>query len=137
MNIRNLQEALGTSTKISYDSCDDPKLYGKTAEIYLDGDGSYGPSWYVMFGSTPKQETRHKLKFMDLWQGDIAWKLDRLPTKTEANVIRKIAGLRKKKELSPEHRQKLIEGGRKFALANECTRAKSSRTAIISCTPLP
>lgn len=125
MEIRDLQTALGTSSKVQIDECDDPCIYGKNCKIYVDGDGSYGPSWYIYIPERRSwEQTKQKLNFMVLWQDgeyEGVHKLDRFPTSKESSIIRRIGGLRKKKELSPEHKQKLIESGQKFRLANECT----------------
>jgi hypothetical protein len=70
-------------------------------------------SWYIVIASerfTVRQWSAHKrrLSFCELTQeGDVegCFRLSRLPTQSEAEVIRNIVGLRKRADISPETRE--------------------------------
>lgn len=115
MNIKELQESLGTSTPVIRNECGDSNLFGKKGKVFVDSP-KY-PFWYIFISETRQwNQIKKRLSFMIVSQdGDNEGilKLDRFPTKTEASVIRKIVGLRKKKELSPKHLQILMESGKK------------------------
>lgn len=111
MKIAELKEALGTSSPIVKDECNDPNIVGTKGHVYVDGDGSYGPWFYVM---AEGMNLKKRLSFMLTWQGECVYKLDRLPTEEEAAMVRKVVGLRKKKTLSAEHLEKLHQASLKY-----------------------
>lgn len=95
---RSLKKALETSTRWTIDNCGDYNLLGTKGKIFIDDN-----FWYVYVEI--QAGTREDLSFMKISQdGDyeLIVKLDRLPTKKEAKIVRNKVGLKKKRTLSPE-----------------------------------
>jgi hypothetical protein len=127
-----LATALNSSpTALRRDECGDWRINGSSGHVYaipsaLARQGTIaqprsgaqpsrkGFAIYVMT-ETSRQWTfaQRALSFATLMQdGDTEGSmfLDRLPTKDEADVIRKAVGIRKRRSLSPEHIEKLRAG---------------------------
>ena len=102
MDIKDIQKALKTSDKPKKDECGDWNIFGKKGKIYHDHI-----YWYVMVYNGRLLEER--LSFMVKWQGDYVYRSDKLPTPGQAIIIRKVAGLKRKRVLSSEQRKKAIE----------------------------
>lgn len=105
---RFLKKALGTSTRWAKDECGDYNLLGTEGKIFVGNT-----FWYVYVEKGV--DLKKRLDFMILSQDggtEAIFKLDRLPTKEEAKIIRNIIGLKKKRTISPEHLQKLIESNK-------------------------
>ena len=102
MDIKDIQKALKTSDKPKKDACGDWNIFGKKGHIYHDH--TY---WYVMVYAGKLLSER--LSFMTKWQGDGIFRSNKLPTPGQAVIIRKVAGLKRKRVLSPEHRKKALE----------------------------
>lgn len=101
MDIKKIRKALGTSTKLKQDECEDWNLFGTKGKIYHDHI-----YWYVMVYNP--RELDQKLNFMTKWQGDGIYRSDKLPSSEEALLVRKLIGLGKKRTLSPQEREKAI-----------------------------
>jgi hypothetical protein len=122
MQMKELKEALETSNPIIKDECGDPNIVGKYGHVYVDGDGSFGPFFYVM---AEGKNLSKRLDFMEEHQNSCVWKLHRLPTSEEANVIRKVVGLTKKRQYTPENKEILTERIQKFQFQTRTSSAVS------------
>lgn len=114
--IKELRKVLKISNKIEIDACGDPNIYGKKGKLFVGK-----PFWFIYIFDGNWNVSKRKLRFMILSQdGDQEGilKLDRLPTIKESAIIREIGGFKQKRELSPEHREKLVEAGKKFRFTN-------------------
>lgn len=114
MDIKDIQKALKTGVKPKKDECGDWNLFGKFGKIFVDN--TY---WYVYVSEGRLKHIKEQLKFMTITQeGDyeIILRSSELPKSTQATKIRKIIGLKAKRVLSPEHREKLVEAGIKTRL---------------------
>ena len=120
MQIADLKEALETSNPIVKDECGDPNIIGKKGHVYVDGDGSFGPWFYVMVEG---RDLKKRLSFMVPWQGDCVFKLDRLPTGEEAKKIRQIIGLKQKRKYNIEYADILRGRLEKFRFVGRTTNA--------------
>jgi hypothetical protein len=100
----DLAAALDASEKgLCRDECGDWGLYGNDGHIYVDGDGFL----LVVSGRSARAWTwaKRRLSFCRVTQdGDDegCLHLDRLPVADEADEIRDILGIRKRRSLSPE-----------------------------------
>ncbi len=125
-DIRNLYHSLSTSSRLARDECGDWNIFGSRGKLYTDKE--LGPNWYLYTWHSWARAKRG-LSFMEVHQdGDDegVLRLDRLPTEQEARLIRKCAGLGRKRKLSPERREKLIEAGFNFRFSDGVQPKKTS-----------
>lgn len=122
MDVLELKQALKTSSPIVKNECGDPNIIGKKGHVYVDGDGSFGPWFYVMVEG---KDLKKRLSFMIPWQGDCVFKLDRMPTKEEARRIRQVVGLKQKRKYSAEYAELLRQRLEKFRFVARTTNAIS------------
>jgi hypothetical protein len=121
-------EALGCrDAALRRDECSDWRINGKQGHIYSVPEGFQliffarnGVTEWDGAGPHMEDYTRAKrnLVFCRLMQdgtGEGIFLLDRLPTKEEAEDIRDILVIPKKREVSDEERARLAEMGRRFA----------------------
>jgi hypothetical protein len=102
-NLARLREALnGALNSLRRDECDVWRLKGSRGHVYADGDG-----WVLFVACRSARHwtsTKSPLAFCRVTQdGDDegCLRLDRLPTKAEAEEIRHVIGLRQTHEASP------------------------------------
>ncbi len=109
-NLVALLNALDASHRsLGRDQCGDWAIVGKAGHIYVDGLGFL---LYVTTGESPRRwnNIKRRLAFCQLNQdGDDegCLHLDRLPTPTEAALIREALGIRRKRNVTAEARDQL------------------------------
>jgi len=97
-----LSKYLGVSSKaLARDELGYYILLGKEGHIYTDSI-----YWYVVAEGNALEK---RLSFMEPMMNGLVFRLDRMPTEKEASIIRKLLKLRKKRELSDEQVDSLIE----------------------------
>lgn len=111
--LKTLCEALNVSEgRLKTDEYGDWNIVGIRGHIFTEGD-----LWYVFVEKTSKRKwssIKHKLSFMEVSQdGDDEgiFKLLRMPSQEEAEVVRDVIGLRSRPALTEEYRQTLITRG--------------------------
>lgn len=120
MDIKLIAKALGCSNKPELDECSDWNIFGTKGHIYHDD-----VYWYIYTGGK-WSEIKKQLKFMTLWQdGDSegCFRSDKLPDKEQAETVRRIVGLGKRRVLSTANKQKAVERLQKFRFQSRSTEA--------------
>jgi hypothetical protein len=103
--LKALASALDASPRaLRRDECGDVAILGKLGRIMLDGAGFL---LYIVTGESSRRwyNVKQRLSFCRLTQdGDDegCLRLDRLPSPTEAGLIREAIGIRRRRQLSPE-----------------------------------
>lgn len=108
--LRLLTKALDVSEgRIKLDECGDWNIFGKRGHICTDSTG-----WWYLFTSCDTERkwnnTKKNLSFMEVSQdGDDEGilKLNRIPFRDEAQMVRKVIGLRPRTKLTEEGRELL------------------------------
>ncbi len=109
--VKGLLTALDASeTALRHDDCDDWAVFGRYGRNYADGVNEPNGTWhFAMYpgGKTSQRWTtaKERLSFAqlkaDAWaEGNM--RLDHMPTSEEAEVIREVLGIRRRRHLSPE-----------------------------------
>jgi len=75
----------------------------------IETDGTY---WYIYAEGNNLEK---RLSFMEPQMNGLSFKLDRMPTEEEAEIIRKIVGLKKKKQYSAEYLEVLKIRGKSLS----------------------
>ena len=110
--LQSLLTALDASDRaLRRDGCGDWAIFGKTGHIYADF-----ARWHLaVYPGTSRRWTNTKCSMSAFTQLAVdcdvegTFKLDRLPTQVEAIEIRDVLGIRKRREVTDEHKEKLVE----------------------------
>jgi hypothetical protein len=107
-------------TALRRDECGDWRILGRHGHIYAVpiAAAPSGAGYQLMVlpeagsarGWTAAKQVLNFARLTNDGDTEGAFILDRLPTQEEAARIRRVLGIAKRKELSPEHVQKLREG---------------------------